>query len=210
MTLRRLVTGAGLSALYLIALAGPAHAHPVTGGDATPPQIAITVAGTIVTLGGVAAALVATGDSPRFNGDRTKLRRGGLGLAVVGFIAFLFGPDLLEPKAVPCERPATEASIRILEPAQDQTLASQEVRLSLDLQGGRIASLASTKNRPDEGHLHITVDGKLATMTGDAEQSLRVPPGKHELEVEYVANDHAPFCKRVSDRVRFTVEEGAA
>ncbi|HEX2053570.1 MAG TPA: hypothetical protein VHJ78_07605 [Actinomycetota bacterium] len=207
---RRISTTAALAGLYLIALASPAHAHPVTGGDATPLQIGITVAGTIVTLAGVAAALIATGDSPRFTGDRTKLRRGGLALAVVGFGGFLFGPDLVEPKALPCERPASEASVEILEPAEDQIFGSREVPLKLDLEGGRIASLASTKNRPNEGHLHITVDGKLATMTGESEQTLQIEPGRHELEVEYVANDHAPFCKRVADRVRFTVEDAAA
>lgn len=123
---------------------------------------------------------------------------------------FLFGPDLAEPKALPCERPATEASIQILEPTGDSTLESGEVPLKLDLQGGKIASLASVENRPDEGHLHITVDGKLTTMSGEAEQTIQVTPGEHELEVEYVANDHAPFCKRVSDRVQFTVGEAAA
>ncbi|HVL50033.1 MAG TPA: hypothetical protein VM754_00845 [Actinomycetota bacterium] len=204
---RRLAITAALAGLYLVALASPAAAHPVTGGEATPLQITITVIGTIITLAGVGAALMATGESTRFSGDRTKLRRGGLALAVVGFLAFLFGPDLAAPATLPCERPATEATLTILEPQPNQTLESGEVELKLDLQGGRIASLASVQNRPGEGHLHISIDGRLATMEGGQEQTLQVPPGSHELEVEYVANDHAPFCKRVADRVRFTVED---
>lgn len=47
-------------------------------------------------------------------------------------------------------------------------------------------------------------------MSGQSEQSLEVPPGEHQLEVEYVANDRAPFCTRVVDRVRFTVVDGKA
>lgn len=209
--LKKLATTSILAGLYLVALASPAAAHPITGGEASPAQIAVTVVGTIITLAGVGAALVATGDSKRFSGDRTKLRRGGLALAMVGFIAFLFGPDLFEPAMVPCEdRPGTEASLEILSPTAGQVFASIDVPLELDLQGGKVASLASTENKPGEGHLHISIDDRLASMTGEAEQVLQVPPGEHELEVEYVANDHAPFCKRVIDRVRFTVEDAPA
>ena len=211
MRIKRLATTSILAALFLVALASPAAAHPVTGGEASPAQIAITVAGTIVTLLGVGAALVATGDSKRFSGDKTRLRRGGLVLAMVGFIVFLFGPDLFEPAVVPCEdRPGTEATLQVLSPTAGQTFPTIDVPLKLDLQGGKIASVSSTENRQGEGHLHISIDGRLASMTGEAEQVLQVPPGKHELEVEFVANDHAPFCKRVIDRVRFTVEDAPA
>jgi hypothetical protein len=200
-----------LAALYLVVLAAPASAHPVTGGEASPAQIAITVAGTIITLAGVGAALMATSESKRFSGDRTRLRRGGLVLAMVGFVVFLFGPDLFEPAVVPCEdRPGTEATLEVLSPTAGQVLSSGDVPLKLDLQGGKVASLASTKNVPGEGHLHISIDGRLASMTGEEDQVLQVPPGEHELEVEFVANDHAPFCKRVNDRVRFTVENAPA
>jgi hypothetical protein len=209
--LKRLAATSFLAGLYLVALASPAGAHPVTGGEASPAQIAITVAGTIVTLAGVGAALVATGDSKRFSGDKTKLRRGGLVLATVGFIVFLFGPDLFEPALVPCEdRPGTEATLEVLSPTAGQVFTTMDVPLKLDLQGGKVASLASTKNKEGEGHLHISIDGRLASMTGEAEQVLQVPAGEHELEVEFVANDHAPFCKRVNDRVRFTVEDAPA
>lgn len=56
-----------------------------------------------------------------------------------------------------------------------------------------MASPASTENKDDEGHLHVTIDGRPAGTTGDAEQV--IPPGDHELEVEYVANDHAPLLQ---------------
>ena len=209
MSLKRISTTAIFAGLFLVVLAAPAAAHPVTGGDASGLQIAITVVGTIITLAGVSAALIATGDSQRFTGNRNLFRRGGLALALVGFVVFMFGPDLFEPEQLPCERPATEATVEILKPAQNAVLDSGQVELEIDLEGGRIGSLASVENRPGEGHLHISVDGKLATMDGAAEQVIPVEPGRHELEVEFVANDHAPFCKRVNDRVRFTVEDAA-
>lgn len=206
---KRIGITACLSGLFLMAMAGPAAAHPVTGGDASPLQIAITVVGTIITLGGVWAAMAATGEPKRFKGDRTKLRRGGVALSVVGFVVFIFGPDLIEPALVPCERPLTQASIEITSPTPDQVFTTADVPLNLTLEGGIIASLSSNRNVDGEGHLHIAIDGRLASMTGEEEQVLQVPPGQHELEVEYVANDHAPFCRRVADRVRFTVEEPA-
>ena len=211
MSLRRFAATSVLSGLYLVMTAQPASAHPITGGEASSLQIAITVVGTLLALAGVGAAMVATGDSKRFTGDKTKLRRGGLALAVVGFLVFVFGPDLFEPAQIPCEdRPATQASLEIASPNRNQVFTTQDVPLKLELEGGKVASLSSTENKEDEGHLHISIDGRLASMTGEPEQVLQVPPGEHELEVEYVANDHAPFCKRVNDRVRFTVEDAPA
>ena len=208
---KRIGSALVLAVMYVALMASPASAHPITGAEASPLQIAITVVGTLLALAGVGAAMVATGDSKRFKGDTRKLRRGGLALALVGFMVFIFGPDLFEPAQIPCEdRPATEASIAITSPAPRQVFTTQDVPLELELEGGKVASLASIENKKDEGHLHISIDGRLATMRGDAEQVLQVPPGEHELEVEYGANDHAPFCKRVNDRVRFTVEDSPA
>lgn len=207
---RRIGITAAMTGVAVLGLANPASAHPVTGGEATPLQMAVTVIGALLSLGGVGVALVATGESERFASNRTRYRRGGLSLAIVGFVVFLFAPDWVEPAPLPCERPATEANITIVRPSEDEVLPSGEVQLELQLEGGEIASLSTVENRPDEGHLHITVDGRLASMTGSEDQTIQVEPGEHDLEVEYVANDHAPFCKRVVDRVRFTVEEGAA
>ncbi len=211
MIVKRLLATTALSGLCLVALASPAAAHPITGGSASPLQIAITVVGTVMALAGVGAALAATSDSKRFTGNKTKQRRGGLALALVGFGVFLFGPDLFQPAQIPCEdRPLTQASVAVTSPTRDQVFASQDVPLKIDLRGGEIASVASTSNQEGQGHLHISIDGRLASMTAEADQTLQVPPGKHELEVEYVANDHAPFCKRIADRVRFTVEDAPA
>lgn len=211
MIVNRLPASAALSGRSLVALASPTGAHPITGGSASPLLIAITVGGTIMALAGVGAALAATSDSKRFTGEKTRLRPpGGAALALVGLGEFL-GPDLFQPAQIPCkDRPLTQGSVTVTGPSQDQVFASQDLPLKIDLQGGEIAPVASTSNQEGQGHLHISIDGRLASMTAEADQTLQVPPGKHELEVEYVANDHAPFCKRIADRVRFTVEDAPA
>jgi hypothetical protein len=60
--------------------------------------------------------------------------------------------------------------------------------------GGRLASVATLQNRPDEGHLHITVDGQVTSMIGSEYQLVPVPLGTHQIAVEFVANDHIAFC----------------
>lgn len=85
--------------------------------------------GTEMPVTGIVAIGVAP--VPRFAGNRTRLRRIGMAVALVGFFGSMFGSDLVEPEQREAERTPT------------------------------------------------------------------VEPGRHELEAEYVASDHAPFCERV-------------
>lgn len=206
--IRRVCFTAVLSGLFLLALGSAALAHPFTGQDATGAQIAVTVVGALLTVGGVGGALMATGESKRFKGDPARLRKGGLILAAVGFLVFLVGPDLVGPALTPCVRPESQARIEILSPSAGQVFESEQVDLRLNLEGGVVTDLSSTENVEGEGHLHISLNGSLTSMTGGEEQVIEVPAGSHVLEVEYVANDHAPFCTRVADRVRFAVDDG--
>ncbi len=64
----------------------------------------------------------------------------------------------------------------------------------------------STNLAPDEGHLHLKLDGKLVSMTPGLIETLDVTPGSHVVEVEFVANDHLPFDPRVLAAVPFTVK----
>jgi hypothetical protein len=123
-------------------------------------------------------------------------------------VGFLVGPEVVPAGQDQCGRPPSDARVEILSPANDEDLESGTVQLRVRLEGGEIASLASTTNRPGEGHIHISIDGRLESMSGESEQTLEVAPGNHEVEVEYVANDHASFCTRVVDRARFTVSNG--
>jgi hypothetical protein len=65
----------------------------------------------------------------------------------------------------------------------------------------------STDLRPDQGHLHVVLDGSLVSMTSGTSQTLTdLTPGGHLLQVEFVANDHAPFDPRVLAAVSFEVK----
>lgn len=189
--------------------AAPAAAHPMTGGPATPAQVWVTIVGAVVTLAGVGMALMSSRESERVAANRTLFRNGGLVVAAVGLLGFAVGPDLVGPSGACDERPSTGASLTILSPAEGQTFQTTEVPVELEVEGGAIVSAATIENVEGEGHVHISLDGSLTSMLGEAEQTLTVEPGRHELEVEYVANDHAPFCTRIVDRLRFTVQEGA-
>ncbi len=95
-------------------------------------------------------------------------------------------------------RPSSTATLAILEPTPGQTVASGSVLVRVRLQHARIVPATSQDLRPDEGHLHVMLDGSLITMTAKLETTLPdVAAGEHLLKVEFVANDHAPFNPRV-------------
>ena len=130
------------------------------------------------------------------------------GIAIVVGAPFVarafFGP--VEQVAGP--RPRSTARVEILDPGPGATIEGETFRLAVRLDGGQIVEEASTELRPDTGHLHVTIDDRLLSMSGRLEQELDasgLPPGPHSLTVEYVAADHGPFAPRVADGVNFTV-----
>lgn len=195
-----------MTGLALIAgpLAAPAAAHPLTGGPATTEQIWVTAVGIVVTLIGVGMALAASRDSEKIAANRNLFRKGGLTIAAVGLLGFVVGPDLVGPSGACDERPTTGANLTIVRPEANETFDSTEIPVEVDIEGGIITDAATIENVEGEGHIHISIDGKLTSMTGEEEQTIEVEPGEHEIEVEYVANDHAPFCTRVVKRAQFT------
>ncbi len=103
-------------------------------------------------------------------------------------------------------RPSTDATLAIVSPKNGDTIEGSDVPLTIELDGGTIAASASTDLVPDEGHLHVTLDDQLISMTSDLSSVIAdVAPGTHLLKVEFVANDHAPFDPRVIAGVSFEV-----
>jgi hypothetical protein len=80
------------------------------------------------------------------------------------------------------------------------------LRVRLTLTGGRIIPETKTDLRPDEGHIHLSVDGSIVSMTYGLDQDVAVEKGRHLLQAEYVAADHFPFNPRVIVLVPFSVE----
>lgn len=92
-------------------------------------------------------------------------------------------------------------------PQPGQSVSATDATVRLELTGARIIPQASTNLRPDEGHIHLKLDGKIITLLGTLEEKLPpLSPGPHLLEVEFVAADHSPFNPRVIETVTFNAQ----
>jgi hypothetical protein len=108
------------------------------------------------------------------------------------------------PSAV---RPATSATVSIVRPAEGAVFPAgpTEVTVQVKLEGGRLTSTTSTRLIPNEGHLHVYLDGALISMTQGLTQRLEVLPGAHVVRVDFVATDHGLFNPPVTAEVDFSV-----
>jgi hypothetical protein len=114
------------------------------------------------------------------------------------------------PQPTAAVRPASTAKVAILEPEPGATVDANDVTVRLELTGATVVEQVSTNLQPDEGHIHLVLDGQTLTLLGSLEESLNeltegpLEPGPHLLEVEFVAADHGPFNPRVISTVSFT------
>ena len=130
-----------------------------------------------------------------------------LGLAIFSFIV----PTLMRPKPVARAtgpRPSSTATLAFEKPTAGQVVSAGELPVVLRLQGGTIVSATSTTLQPNQGHIHLSLDGRVISMTYGTLQTVDLRaarPGPHELEAEFVAADHGPFNPRVTATVDFRV-----
>ncbi|MGQ0678216.1 MAG: hypothetical protein ACT4OM_00905 [Actinomycetota bacterium] len=90
-------------------------------------------------------------------------------------------------------RPASTARLTIVEPVAGAVVTGPELVVRVELEGATVIPQATAKLRPDEGHVHLSLDGELLAMTFGLEHTVAVTPGIHLLQAEFVAGDHAPF-----------------
>ncbi len=142
---------------------------------------------------------------------------GLLSLAGVVLVASAIVPRaLLGPKPTPSvapvgSRPRSTATIAFRSPAPGQRVTGNEIEVLLDLEGGTITDATTTAVAPDVGHIHLSLDGQLVSMTYGTVQVVElggVAPGRHTLSAEFVATDHAPFDPRVEATVTFIKASG--
>ena len=137
------------------------------------------------------------------------MRRGLVALLLAASFTACGGAGSSTVATTPPARPTSTATIAIESPRDGATIRGSTVRVRVRLTGGTIVPLTTKALTPDEGHLHITLDDTLVSMTGDTSQTLTdVTPGQHLLTVEFVATDHLPFEPRVLDEVSFRVVPG--
>ncbi len=135
-------------------------------------------------------------------------RRGSAWLAalVVAVVAVATGCGGSSTKSGSATRPQTAARLEIVGPTPNQTTGT-DVQLQLNLTGAQVVQTTTGPLRPDEGHIHVSLDGRLVAMNYGTTQDLNgLTPGPHTVQAEFVATDHAPFANRVVAAVVFTVD----
>jgi hypothetical protein len=147
-------------------------------------------------------------------------RSAGFGLLVAGLALVVaaaivpsrvLGPTTASPAPPPAAsgtpRPSSSATLTIVSPSDGAVVSRDQLEVVMQLDGGRVVEGASVDLSPDEGHIHLSLDGELVSMTYGTVQVIdlrALPPGEHTLEAEFMAADHAPFSPRVLTRVTFT------
>jgi hypothetical protein len=105
-------------------------------------------------------------------------------------------------------RPSTTAKLQILQPTPNQ-VTGPNLTVMVNLIGATIvpATNVGPPKNGTEGHIHVSVDGKIVQMAYQAQQDIGpLAPGQHNLSAEFVATDHLPFANRVIAAVLFTVQ----
>lgn len=111
------------------------------------------------------------------------------------------------PTSTSTPRPSTNATLEILSPSPNAR-TGPEVRVIMRLDNAHLAPATQTGGavRPDEGHIHLSVDGQLVAMPLRLAEPLPpLRPGPHTVQAEFVATDHLPFDNRVVAAVTFDV-----
>jgi len=126
-------------------------------------------------------------------------------LASVVLVAAACAPD--NSAASSTARPRTSASLQIVSPTPNQ-VTGPAIDLKLALTGATVVSPSEVSGvNPTEGHIHVSVDGKLVSMTYGLSQHLGgLATGSHTVQAEFVASDHRAFANRVVAAVVFQVQ----
>jgi hypothetical protein len=116
------------------------------------------------------------------------------------------GSDKKASAPAGAERPTTNARIQIVSPTPNQE-TGPDVTVQVKLIGAKEVPQVSGDLKPDEGHIHVSLDGTVVAMAYTDSQTLKgLTPGKHSVQVDFVAIDHVPFKNRVTAAVLFTVK----
>jgi hypothetical protein len=128
------------------------------------------------------------------------------GLAVTALVLAVVLPPIIRPGASG-SRPSSTARLRFLSPVAGETFKGNPaaIPVRLQLMGATIVPFTSNTVRPDQGHIHLLLDGALVFMGQTLTRFLEVEPGRHALTAEFVAADHAPFDPPVRVAAAFRV-----
>ena len=115
-----------------------------------------------------------------------------LGILAAVLLSVVLAACYSPPAAAPGSAPGPGApSLSVVSPAEGASISGGEVKVSVNTENFTIKG-GGGANKPNEGHVHMKVDGGAVSMAyGDSHSFSGVPAGKHTLEVELVNNDHS-------------------
>jgi hypothetical protein len=139
-----------------------------------------------------------------------------IGIAATLVVTATFVPRMLVgptvPTAVPgAPRPLSPATLSFVEPHAGAKESGDDMTVKMNLQNATLTPLTTTAITPDTGHIHLSLDGTLISMSGDTLQVIdlrNVAPGRHTLTADFVAADHLPFDPPVTASVSFDRTSG--
>jgi hypothetical protein len=136
-------------------------------------------------------------------------RAGAIGLGAVAVVCLVLGTvlPLLLGARPSLTRPSTTARLTFVSPSPGAVLpgGAGPIHVVLRLDAGRVVPSTSLRLVPNEGHIHLWLDGSLIAMATGLDAEITVQPGAHRLVAEFVAVDHGPFDPRVLTTVDFSV-----
>ena len=132
-----------------------------------------------------------------------------LGMILLVLVACGGGGSSSVTDAAILARPSSTAQLMVVSPKNGQVFnAASGVPVKVMLHDGRIVPATTLNVVPDEGHLHVSVDGEIVAMNfGLSDRLTGIAPGIHVLQVEFVASDHLSFDPRVIEQVTFEVRK---
>lgn len=135
-------------------------------------------------------------------------RRRGWFLLPIG-VALAMSPIALAKMRGPriaAVRITSSATLSIVEPQPGAVVRTSTMPVVIRLEGATLSTKESINVRPGLGHLHAAIDGKQVSASlglRDRVDVNRLAAGRHLLQIEYVATDHASFSPPVLAVVSF-------
>ena len=195
MTLAHWARIPALAAALVLGSASPAWAHGGTGSSAD------VYSDVLILVAALAGFRWLNMRTQAKNDSTMKRKQLVIGAIAIVAIAAAATAGLWAPKKTPStSRPTTSARLAILSPQTDQVV-SLHTNIKLQLTGGALLDPAVTKGQG--GHLHVSVDGAVISMTDKLDQRVKLTVGRHTVTAEYVAPDHASFKTPVIAAVVF-------
>src|SRR5262249_7754385 len=120
-----------------------------------------------------------------------------IGVAATLVITATFVPRMIVGTGIPtaapgAPRPSSPAKLTCLDRKAGAKESGDDMTVRMDLQNAPLTPVTSTNITSDTGHIHLSMDGSLISMSGDTLQVIdlrNVAPGQHSLTADFVAAD---------------------